>query len=244
MNFIKTMRMRTNILTLAAVIMVFFYAACQPQTGSADLDSELDSVSYSIGVDMAQNMKAAGLDSINHHALAKGIADALALEEEDLEIHPSMARQIISSYMTSMRTRTLERNKQEGLDYLAKNLNEEGVQSTESGLQYLVIEEGDGEKPDENDRVTVHYTGKTIDGKVFDSSVERGEPTSFGLNQVIPGWSEGLQLMQEGAKWRLFIPSELGYGERGAGPDIGPNATLIFDVELISIEKVDNGSGE
>jgi FKBP-type peptidyl-prolyl cis-trans isomerase len=139
----------------------------------------------------------------------------------------------------AMRAKESESAIKESADFLAKNKQKEGVQTTESGLQYELIEKGTGASPDENDMVTVHYTGKTVNGNVFDSSVERGEPVTFGVNQVIPGWTEGLQLMQEGGKARFYIPSELGYGERGAGPDIPPHSALIFDVELISVEKVD-----
>ena len=124
-----------------------------------------------------------------------------------------------------------------GREFLAENAKNDSVKVTESGLQYMVLKEGNGAKPGPTDLVTVHYTGTLIDGKVFDSSVERGEPATFPLNKVIPGWTEGLQLMSEGSKYRLFIPSELAYGEKGAGEDILPNSTLIFDVELIKVEK-------
>ncbi len=131
-----------------------------------------------------------------------------------------------------------ESNMQAGLDFLAANKEKEGVKVTDSGLQYLVLNEGDGsEHPGPRDRVKVHYHGTLIDGSVFDSSVDRGEPISFGLNQVISGWTEGLQLMVVGEKTRLFIPSELAYGSRGAGAAIGPDETLIFDVELLGINE-------
>ena len=124
-----------------------------------------------------------------------------------------------------------------GREFLEENAKNDSVQVTESGLQYMVLKEGKGAKPGPTDTVTVHYTGTLIDGKVFDSSVERGEPATFALNEVIPGWTEGVQLMSKGSKYRLFIPSELAYGERGAGNDILPNSTLIFDVELIKVVK-------
>ena len=128
-------------------------------------------------------------------------------------------------------------NKTLGREFLEQNAKNDSVVQTQSGLQYMVLKEGTGAKPGAEDTVTVHYTGKLLDGTVFDSSVERGEPTSFPLNAVIPGWTEGLQLMSEGAKYRLFIPSELAYGSKGAGDKILPNATLIFDVELIKVIK-------
>lgn len=128
-------------------------------------------------------------------------------------------------------------NKQEGEAFLAANGKKPGIVTTSSGLQYQVLSQGAGAKPSATDEVTVHYRGTTIDGREFDSSYARGAPATFPLNRVIAGWTEGLQLMPEGSKYRLFIPSDLAYGSRGAGPDIGPNATLIFDVELIKIEK-------
>lgn len=229
--------MKKNILIALGLFGALFYASCQNKQ-SADLKSEVDTVSYSLGVSIAQNLKMNGFDSINAAAFAEGINDFM--NDENPKIHPSMADQLISAYITTKRARAFEETKKEGEDFLASNKDKENIKTTESGLQYEVVEEGSGISPDENDNVTVHYTGKTIDGEVFDSSVERGEPVTFQLNQVIRGWSEGLQLMKEGAKWKLYVPAELGYGERGT-PDgsIPPNSALIFDVELISVEKVD-----
>ncbi|MBR4829520.1 MAG: FKBP-type peptidyl-prolyl cis-trans isomerase [Muribaculaceae bacterium] len=130
-------------------------------------------------------------------------------------------------------------NKTLGREFLEQNAKNDSVVQTESGLQYMVLKEGNGAKPGPTDKVTVHYTGRLLDGTVFDSSVERGEPATFGLDQVIPGWTEGLQLMSEGSEYRLFIPSELAYGSKGAGDQILPNSTLIFDVKLIKVEKND-----
>lgn len=138
--------------------------------------------------------------------------------------------------MTSLsQADTAQKNLEEGAAFLAENANKEGVVTTASGLQYLVLKAGEGASPSTTDRVTVHYSGTTLDGDEFDSSYKRGQPATFPLNGVIGGWTEGLQLMKEGGKNRLFIPSKLAYGERGAGRDIGPNATLIFEVELIRI---------
>ena len=140
---------------------------------------------------------------------------------------------------TALDVPEIKSNMEMGREFLAENAKNDSVKVTESGLQYMVLKEGTGAKPGPTDEVTVHYTGKLIDGTVFDSSVERGEPTTFPLNKVIAGWTEGLQLMSEGSKYRLFIPSELAYGEKGAGSDILPNSALIFDVELIKVTKKD-----
>ncbi len=144
---------------------------------------------------------------------------------------------ILGINMFSMaNAKSAEENKAEGAAFLAENTKKQGINTTTSGLQYEVLTLGEGGKPSSTDNVTVHYEGKTLDGKIFDSSYKRGTPASFPLNRVIAGWTEGVQLMPEGSKYRFFIPSDLAYGERGAGADIGPNAALIFDVELIAIQ--------
>ncbi len=144
---------------------------------------------------------------------------------------------LIGINMFSMaNAKSAEENKKAGAAFLAENAKKEGVVTTASGLQYKILKQGDGAKPSAADNVTVHYEGKTLDGKVFDSSYKRGTPATFPLNRVIAGWTEGVQLMQEGSKYRFYIPSDLAYGPRGAGSDIGPNETLIFDVELIAIQ--------
>ena len=138
--------------------------------------------------------------------------------------------------ISSANAKSSEENKAEGVAFLAENTKKDGIKTTSSGLQYEVLNLGEGNKPSSTDNVSVHYEGKTLDGKIFDSSYKRGTPATFPLNRVIAGWTEGVQLMPVGSKFRFFIPSALAYGERGAGADIGPNATLIFDVELISIQ--------
>ena len=190
----------------------------------------MDKLSYALGLSMGQNFKGSGVDKLN----ADDFADALrAVYGEGT---PAMtydeAKQVVQEYFTNLQSKAGEMNAKAGKEYLANNAKEEGVKVTESGLQYLVVKEGNGKKPGPNDVVTVHYTGRLIDGTVFDSSVERGEPATFAVGQVIPGWVEGLQLMSEGSAYRLFIPSELAYGEHGTGP-IQPNSTLIFDVQLL-----------
>lgn len=194
----------------------------------------MDKLSYALGLSMGQNFKGSGVDKLN----ADDFADALrAVYGEGT---PAMtydeAKQVVQEYFTNLQAKAGEMNAKVGKEYLANNAKEEGVKVTESGLQYLVVKEGNGKKPGPNDVVTVHYTGRLIDGTVFDSSVERGEPATFAVGQVIPGWVEGLQLMSEGSAYRLFIPSELAYGEHGTGP-IQPNSTLIFDVQLLKVGK-------
>lgn len=194
----------------------------------------MDKLSYALGLSMGQNFKGSGVDKLN----ADDFADALrAVYGEGT---PAMtydeAKQVVQEYFTNLQAKAGEMNAKAGKEYLANNAKEEGVKVTESGLQYLVVKEGNGKKPGSNDVVTVHYTGRLIDGTVFDSSVERGEPATFAVGQVIPGWVEGLQLMSEGSAYRLFIPSELAYGEHGTGP-IQPNSTLIFDVQLLKVGK-------
>ena len=192
----------------------------------------MDKLSYALGLSMAQNFKGSGIQSIN----ADDFADALCAVYEDKEKKMTYdeAKQVVQDFFTELEANAGAMNEELGKKFLEQNAQQEGVKVTESGLQYLVLKEGNGVKPGPNDAVTVHYTGRLIDGTVFDSSVERGEPATFAVGQVIPGWVEGLQLMSEGAAWRLFIPSNLAYGPHGTGP-IQPNSTLIFDVQLIKV---------
>jgi len=192
----------------------------------------MDKLSYALGLSMAQNFKGSGIQSIN----ADDFADALRAVYEDKEKKMTYdeAKQVVQDFFTELEANAGAMNEELGKKFLEQNAQQEGVKVTESGLQYLVLKEGNGIKPGPNDAVTVHYTGRLIDGTVFDSSVERGEPATFAVGQVIPGWVEGLQLMSEGAAWRLFIPSNLAYGPHGTGP-IQPNSTLIFDVQLIKV---------
>ena len=195
-------------------------------------------MSYSYGVQIGKDIARRKVEGINPDILAQGLKDAIA---DDAKFSEDQMRAVFQAFDEVQRKVQDERNEElaaEGVKFLEENKLKEGVMETESGLQYKVIQEGMGtENPAPTDEVTVHYTGKLIDGTVFDSSVERGEPISFPLNGVIAGWTEGLQLMTGGAKYEFYIPSELGYGPRGAGADIPPNAVLIFEVELISIQK-------
>ena len=194
----------------------------------------MDKVSYALGMSIARNLKASDMNSINYDDFVNGLKSvfenvppAMSLEE---------ANQLLQEHFSALEAKKNEASVKEGEVFLAENAKKEGVVVLESGLQYEVLTNGDGNRPGAEDHVKCHYHGTLIDGTVFDSSVQRGEPAVFPVNGVIQGWVEALQLMNEGSKWRLYVPSNLAYGPRGAGGVIGPNATLIFDVELIAIE--------
>ncbi|MBP3287757.1 MAG: FKBP-type peptidyl-prolyl cis-trans isomerase [Muribaculaceae bacterium] len=205
-------------------------------------NNELDRISYALGLSMGNNFRSSGIEKINVKDFADGVAAVFSGETPKMTYDE--AKEEIRKFFTEMEERQKaeaakmgEVNAKAGENFLAENAKRPEVRTTATGLQYEIVKEGDGPTPNRGDRVTVHYTGKLIDGTVFDSSVERGEPATFGVTQVIPGWVEALQMMKTGSQWRLYIPSKLAYGPNGAGGVIGPNATLIFDVELIKIEK-------
>lgn len=193
----------------------------------------MDKLSYSFGILIGQNLREQGLTELDAHDFAHGVEDYLSGRKPRLDIAEVNA--ILQQFMQSQESSEGEENSAEGEAFLAENATREGVITLASGLQYEIITQGTGRKPSAHDRVTTHYHGTLIDGTVFDSSVQRGQPATFPVNGVIQGWVEALQLMPEGSKWRLFVPSELAYGERGAGGAIGPFATLIFEVELLKI---------
>lgn len=201
---------------------------------------EFDRISYALGLSMGNNFRSSGIEKLDIKDFADGVAAVFSGEKPRMTYDEAKAE--IQKFFTEMEARQRAAaeemgkvNAAAGEAFLGENGKRAEVKITASGLQYEVLEEGAGIQPKANDRVMVHYTGKLIDGTVFDSSIERGEPATFGVTQVIPGWVEALQLMKEGSKWRLFIPSSLAYGPNGAGGVIGPNATLIFDVELIKV---------
>lgn len=198
-------------------------------------ESDLEAVSYSLGVTFGSTVKTQGLDDIDINSLTNGFNDILS--ENDLHISEDSSLKVIQNYFEQLSKEKSIISAEEEKSYLEKNAQKEGVVTTESGLQYeIILSSNSDKKPQATDTVTVHYHGTLIDGSIFDSSIDRGEPISFPLNMVIPGWTEALQLMNVGDKWKLTIPSKLAYGERGeprAG--IGPNSTLIFEVELIKI---------
>lgn len=200
------------------------------------LDSIEAKASYAIGLQIGQQLKDSGLKDLDINSIKQGLEDVLTEKQPILplnELHDAL-RQIHERAMAEKK-KEAEKAAKAGIDFLKENLTKEGVKSTESGLQYSILKEGDGKIPAATDTVRVHYTGKLIDGTVFDSSVERGQPAEFPVNGVIRGWVEALQLMPVGSKWRLYIPQELAYGSQGAGASIPPFSTLIFDVELLAI---------
>lgn len=233
--------MKFNKSIIYLLISVTVMNSCNAQDkkkSDVNMKTQLDSVSYGLGVSIGANLKQNALDTVNVDVLAKGMKDFFANKNSMTAEQADVA---IRGYISGKEKQKGEGNAKAGEAFLAENKKKPGVQTTASGLQYQVIKAGTGPKPVLTDMVTTHYHGTLIDGTVFDSSVERGQPASFPVNGVIPGWTEALQLMPVGSKWKLFVPGNLAYGERGAGGKIGPNATLIFDVELISIDKKEDG---
>lgn len=193
----------------------------------------MDKISYALGISMAGNLQNAGFKDLNIEELTRGISDIINGKKPDMT--PEEAQQLLNQHFAKLQEAVDKKNKEIGEGFLAENGKQEGVITTASGLQYIVIQEGNGPKPKETDTVRCHYEGRLIDGTVFDSSYRRNQPAEFPVSQVISGWVEALQLMSVGSKWRLFIPSDLAYGEHGAGDVIRPHSALIFDVELLQI---------
>jgi FKBP-type peptidyl-prolyl cis-trans isomerase FklB len=235
--------MKSKILTLSAALCLLVAGGCTAQDQKSkvtELKTLNDRASYGIGLNIGHDFKAQHVD-INPDLLAQGIRDAMAGGKVLMTSEETQKTMV--EFQTEMKAAQEKRvaeltakNIKESEVFLAENAKKEGVTVLPSGLQYKVIEAGSGKKPTTGSTVTVHYRGRLIDGTEFDSSYERGEPATFPVVGVIPGWTEALQLMQEGAKWELVIPTDLAYGERGAGQIIGPNAVLLFDVELLSVK--------
>ena len=194
----------------------------------------MDKISYAIGLSMGQNLMGSGVTSLEYADLAAGIKDVL--EKNQPQISYQEAQQVLGKFFSELEEKIAGEAKAAGEAFLAENAKREGVKVTESGLQYEVLEATIGQKPKATDKVRVHYEGTLIDGTVFDSSYKRGESITFGLNQVIKGWTEGLQLMSVGSKYKLYLPYQLAYGKSGAGASIPPYSALIFTVELLGIE--------
>lgn len=195
----------------------------------------MDKLSYAWGMAMGRQLQGMGLKDLNVEDFKNAVAEVFEGKQPAME--PEEAQKLIQDYLNDLQQKAEEAAKAAGKQFLSENKKNEKVQETASGLQYVVEKEGTGAQPTAEDEVTVHYTGKLLDGTVFDSSVNRGEPATFPLNRVIPGWTEGVQLMKEGAKYTFFIPSDLAYGPQGVPGAIPPHSTLIFEVELIKVKK-------
>ncbi|HUI91388.1 MAG TPA: FKBP-type peptidyl-prolyl cis-trans isomerase [Chitinivibrionales bacterium] len=214
--------------------------SCSSKQRMTELSSKQQKVSYTIGQDMGAYLKQMGL-TIDRAALFQGIEDTLTgkksllTPEEAFRVKQEFSK-TVQEEQTAKAKALGEKNSKEGEAFLAKNKTEKGVITTASGLQYMIEKQGAGPKPKASDLVTVNYRGTLVDGKEFDNSYKRGQPSTFAVGRVIPGWTEGLQLLPVGTKAKLFVPANLAYGERGAAPDIGPDATLIFEVEVLSVQ--------
>ncbi|HLT13341.1 MAG TPA: FKBP-type peptidyl-prolyl cis-trans isomerase [Marinobacter sp.] len=226
--------------TLLAITMTGMIAGCSTTEQDPSLETTPEKVSYGMGLVMGERMSN-DLPDLQMQQFIQGFEHGQAGDEEAKRLSREEIQTALLAYQKELQVKQeqqyeelAQKNQEAGDAFLAENAKRDGVETTESGLQYEIIEEGSGEKPGASDRVQVHYTGELINGEVFDSSRERGEPTTFGVGQVIPGWIEGLQLMSEGARYKLFIPADLAYGSTG-NQAIAPNETLIFDVELLKI---------
>ena len=241
--------MKKTVLILAAIALVFASADAKDKKNKKDavvapvvekvFNSDVDSMSYALGMnvgaDFAKNLKGIPGGKSNKDLLIKGFA--AAMKGDSTLLKPEVATEFFKNYIAKAQVQETGKKKLEGQQFLAENMTKEGVKTTASGLQYQILTPAEGPKPKATDSVTVHYVGTLLDGKKFDSSIDRGQPITFPLNQVIPGWTEGVQLMSVGSKYKFFVPYNLGYGEQGAGNGAIPGfATLIFEVELIAIK--------
>jgi len=230
------MKMNT-IKNLAFAVVLISLVSCNKQVESSSLKTEMDSVSYALGLDMAIKIKK-NLDSADVHLFQQGFRNGMNSKDLLIPEDVQSVNAVLNPFFQKMQAIKFAATKKAGVDFLEANKKKAGVQTTASGLQYEILKQGKGEKPvGPYTRVKVHYHGTNLDGKVFDSSVDKGVPATFGLNQVIKGWTEGLQLMNVGSKYKFFIPQELAYGAQDRGEFIKPFSTLIFEVELLEIVK-------
>ena len=233
--------MKIKSLVVTLVVGSLFFGSCNSfKSSKIQLKTLADSAAYTIGIDIGNNIKknlptAPGGKNLDQQIILAAFTSAL--NGDSSQISSTKVSSVTQSYFVKAQAVEGEKALEAGKKYLAENGKRQGVITTKSGLQYEILKEGNGPKPAATDTVVVHYHGTTVEGKVFDSSVTRGKPAKFPVNQVIPGWTEALQLMPLGSKWKLAVPSEIAYGPRGAGPDIKPNSVLIFEVELLEIKK-------
>ncbi len=214
-------------------LVTFFAYVANAQHVHTPLKNDVDSFSYALGINIASSFKAAGIDTLNYAIFNEAIKHAMIDNHVDMD--GNKANEVVNTYVTKIKAaKQLELTKA-GTDYLAKNAKKPDVVTLPSGLQYKIVKKGKGAIPVDGQKVTTHYKGTLIDGKVFDSSYDRGEPATFGVNQVIPGWTEALKLMPVGSKWELYIPYNLAYGERAVGANIPAYSTLVFEIELLEI---------
>ncbi|AHE66750.1 FKBP-type peptidyl-prolyl cis-trans isomerase N-terminal domain-containing protein [Legionella oakridgensis] len=228
---------------VAAAVMGLAMSTAMAATDASSLTTDTDKLSYSIGIDLGKNFKRQGIE-INPQAMVQGLQDGISgnkqqLTEEQMKDVLTKFQRDLMTKRTAEYNKKAEDNKKKGEEFLEQNKSKEGVVTLPSGLQYKILKAGDGQKPVKEDTVTVEYTGRLINGEVFDSTEKNGKPASFKLSQVIPGWTEALQLMPAGSVWEVYVPSDLAYGSRSVGGPIGPNETLIFKIHLISVKKSD-----
>lgn len=226
---------------VALAVMGLAMSTAMAAIDASNLTSDKDKLSYSIGADLGKNFKTQGID-INPEALSKGMQDGMSgtqliLTEQQMKDVLSKFQKDLMAKRTSEFNQKAEENKAKGEKFLSENKSKQGIVVLPSGLQYKIVDTGTGAKPGKTDTVTVEYTGRLIDGTVFDSTDKTGKPATFQVSQVIPGWTEALQLMPAGSTWEIYVPSALAYGPRSVGGPIGPNETLIFKVHLISVKK-------
>lgn len=226
---------------VAAAAMSIAMTTSMAASDAQILKNDKDKLSYSIGIDLGKNFQKQGI-SVNPEALAKGMQDGMTggkqlLTDQQMKEVLTKFQKDLMEKRTADFNKKAEDNKKEGQTFLDKNKKKDGVVTLPSGLQYKILKEGKGKKPNKEDTVTVEYTGRLISGEVFDSTEKSGKPATFKLSQVIPGWTEALQLMPEGSTWEIYVPSDLAYGPRSVGGPIGPNETLIFKIRLVDIKK-------
>ena len=212
--------------------LIFAHLAIAQHTHSP-MNNEIDSVSYAVGMNIASSLKNGGIDTLNHKLFMEAMMDVM--EYNHVKLDAELSNKIVNDYVTRAKAEKSKEATAEGTAFLAANASKPGVKTTPSGLQYKVITQGEGDVPVDGQRVKTHYSGTLINGKKFDSSYDRGQPATFGVNQVIKGWTEALKMMPTGSKWELYIPYNLAYGERAMGENIPAYSTLIFTIELLEI---------